>query len=418
MKRIIFILLTLPLSAEPVKLDFKTALQRLSAQNRDLMAARQNLQTARLNHRAAYSGFLPQVTAGMNYTQGNSATTAQLAGQSTTYELYSASLGVSQSIFSGLSDYYKVKIARASAELSEATYTQVAARTLYELKAAWSQLMLAKKQHELALETRTRREENVRMIRLRFNGGNENKGSLLLAESYRAQAERDVNQSLRQKLLAETELKRVLGFENETEIISEGSAEIKTPPEKTDLSELARQTPEYKQAIAQELNAEATADQSVSPFFPTLTASGSLFRQGPTFFPQGDRWSVTVGVSYPLFSGGKDYYALKANNSAHEAAKRNRESIETQRITKLQQALQTWRDALESAKVSESLLAASLVRAQIARVKYNNGLISFDQWDIIENDLISRQKGVLQTRYDLEIAQSAWEQLTGEGPVN
>jgi outer membrane protein TolC len=139
-------------------------------------------------------------------------------------------------------------------------------------------------------------------------------------------------------------------------------------------------------------------------------------RQGPTFFPEGDRWSVSFAVSYPLFSGGKDYYALKANHSAHEAAKRNRESVALARAARLQQALQTWRDALEAVKVSEALLEASSVRARIARAKYNNGLLSFDQWDIIENDLINRQKGVLQARYDLEIAQATWEQLTGEGP--
>jgi outer membrane protein TolC len=404
-------------AAEPLKLDFGEARQRLVAQNRDLLAARKNLESARFNYRAAHAGFLPQVTAGMNYTQGNSATTAQLAGVNNTYELYSASLGVSQNIFSGLADYYKIKQARANTELSEATYAQTAARVYYELKAAWSQLQLSRAQHDLALETRTRRLENVRMIRLRFNSGNENKGSLLLAESYLAQAERDVNQALRQKLTAETELRRVLNLPDEQQILPEGTIAGKTPPEAIDLAELSKQTPEYRQALAQELNAEATADAAISPFFPTLNASGSLFRQGPTFFPERDRWSVTVGVSYPLFSGGKDYYALKANHSAHEASKRNRESVELARTARLQQALQAWRDALESAKVSESLLGASTVRAQIARVKYNNGLLSFDQWDIIENDLINRQKGVLQTRYDLEIAQAAWEQLTGEGPA-
>lgn len=406
----------IPLSAAPLQLDYVTALKNLAQNNRELIAARKNVQTAQYNYRAAYAGFLPQVTAGMNYTQGNSATTAQLAAVSNKYELYSASLGVSQNIFSGLSDYYKIKIARASAELSEANFRQTAARTTYEFKAAWAQLSLAKKQHELALETQKRRQENMKMISLRFSSGTENKGSLLLAQSYRAQADRDVNQSLRLKTNAETELKRVLGLDDKAELTVTGAPEVKNPPESAELLQLARNTPEYRQALAQELNAEATADQSISPFFPTLTASGSLFRQGPTFFPEGDRWSVNVGVTYPLFSGGKDYYTLKANKSAHDAAKQNREAVEAMRISKLQQALQAYRAAVENARVSESLLGASTVRAQIARVKYMSGLLSFDQWDIIENELITRQKDALQTRYDLEIAQAAWEQTRGEGP--
>lgn len=418
MRYLLLLFTVFPLAAEKITLDYAAALKSLAQNNRDLVAARKNLQTAQYNYRGAYAGFLPQLTAGMNYTQGNSATTAQLATQSTKYELYSASLGVSQNIFSGLADYYKIKIARAAAELSEATFHQTAARVQYELKSAWALLQLAKKQHELALETQKRRQENMKMISLRFSSGTENKGSLLLAQSYRAQAYRDVNQSLRQKINAETELRRVLYLPENTEITLNGSPEHKTPPEEAALTELAKKTPEYRQALAQELNAEATADQSISPFFPTLTASGSLFRQGADFFPQGDRWSVNVGVSYPLFSGGKDYYALKANKSAFEAAKQNRESVAAQRVSKLQQALQTYRAAVENARVSESLLGASSVRAQIARVKYMSGLLSFDQWDIIENELISRQKDALQTRYDLEVAQAVWEQTRGEGPEN
>lgn len=418
MRYLLLLLTVFPLAAEKITLDYAAALKSLAQNNRDLVAARKNLQTAQYNYRGAYAGFLPQLTAGMNYTQGNSATTAQLASQSTKYELYSASLGVSQNIFSGLADYYKIKIARAAAELSEATFHQTAARVQYELKSAWALLQLANKQHELALETQKRRQENMKMISLRFSSGTENKGSLLLAQSYRAQADRDVNQSLRQKINAETELRRVLYLPDNTEITLSGSPELKNPPEEAALAELAKKTPEYRQALAQELNAEATADQSISPFFPTLTASGSLFRQGADFFPQGDRWSVNVGVSYPLFSGGKDYYALKANKSAFEAAKQNREGVAAQRVSKLQQALQTYRAAVENARVSESLLGASSVRAQIARVKYMSGLLSFDQWDIIENELISRQKDALQTRYDLEVAQAVWEQTRGEGPEN
>lgn len=416
MKSALLVIFTTAVAAEPLRLDFAEAARRLDAENRELIAARQNLDTARFNYRAAYAGFLPQITAGMNYTQGNSATTAQLGQISSTYELYSASVGVSQNIFSGFADYYKVKQARANAMLAEANYAQTAARLFYALKAAWAQWQLASAQHSLALETRARRLENVRMIRLRFNSGSENKGSLLLAESYLAQAERDLNQALRQKSVAEMELKRLLNLADDQEVIPAGMLRVGTPPEAPALAELARKTPEYRQAQAQELNAEATADAAISPFFPVLNASGSLFRQGQTFFPQQDRWSVSVGVSYPLFTGGRDYYALKASGKAHEAAKNNKAAVELDRISRLQAALQTWRDSIESSRLAESLLAAAIVRAQIARAKYNNGLLSFDQWDLIENDLINRQKSVLQARYDQELAQATWEQLTGEEP--
>lgn len=402
-----------PLFAETLQLQ--DALARALAQNRELLAARKNAEAARFNYRAAYANFFPQITAGVSYTQGNSATTAQLAALTGIYELYSASLGVSQNLFSGLADYYRIKQARASAELAEANYAQTAARVRYELLAAWAQWQFASAQQNLTREIRNRRQENARIIRLRFQSGNENKGSLLLAESYLAQAERDFSQSVRQKRTAEAELRRVLNLPAETEIMLEGEITLREPPENPDLATLAEKTPEYRQAQAQLLNAEATADAAIAPFFPTLNASGNVFRQGPTFFPQSDRWSVSVGISYPLFNGGRDYYTLKANRSSQEAAKKNCEAVRLARIARLEQALQNWRDAFEMAKVSQALLEASQVRAEIARRKYNNGLLSFDQWDIIENELINRQRAALEARYNQKLAQASWEQLTGEG---
>jgi hypothetical protein len=48
---------------------------------------------------------------------------------------------------------------------------------------------------------------------------------------------------------------------------------------------------------------------------------------------------------------------------------------------------------------------------------YNNGLITFTDWDIIENDLILRQKSLLQTERDRVVAEAAWEQVQGLGVI-
>jgi outer membrane protein TolC len=67
--------------------------------------------------------------------------------------------------------------------------------------------------------------------------------------------------------------------------------------------------------------------------------------------------------------------------------------------------------------VDEDFLKAANARAEIARSKYSNGLMSFEDWDIIENDLINRQKAVLQSRRDRVTAEAAWEQVLGNGAI-
>jgi outer membrane protein TolC len=57
------------------------------------------------------------------------------------------------------------------------------------------------------------------------------------------------------------------------------------------------------------------------------------------------------------------------------------------------------------------------LRAEIARSKYNNGLTTFDDWDLIESDLINRQRAVLSSQGNRVVAEAAWEQAQGRGAL-
>ena len=48
----------------------------------------------------------------------------------------------------------------------------------------------------------------------------------------------------------------------------------------------------------------------------------------------------------------------------------------------------------------EALQLTGLSAATIARGKYTTGLMTFEDWDLIENDLIAREKAALTTRRD------------------
>jgi hypothetical protein len=71
----------------------------------------------------------------------------------------------------------------------------------------------------------------------------------------------------------------------------------------------------------------------------------------------------------------------------------------------------------EKLEVDALFVEAGTSRARIAKEKYNNGLLTFDEWDIIENDLITRQKTLVQTERDRVIAEALWEQVQGRGVI-
>jgi outer membrane protein TolC len=207
----------------------------------------------------------------------------------------------------------------------------------------------------------------------------------------------------------------MLGRENEAEFELVDDVPFHEPPANPNFQSLVASTPDHLQAVAQEDSAVAGVVLARSGFYPTLGLSASSSKLGKDWFPQYDRWSVGATLSIPIFTGGRDYYGTQSAIATHTAASATRLSGDRQLIAKLKQAYVTYVEASEKLKVDQSFHEAELKRAEIGRSKYNNGLLTFEEWDLIENDLIVRERAVLQSQRDRTTAESAWFQALGKG---
>jgi outer membrane protein TolC len=63
--------------------------------------------------------------------------------------------------------------------------------------------------------------------------------------------------------------------------------------------------------------------------------------------------------------------------------------------------------------VRKNFLQASEERAKIAQAQYSNGLISFDNWTIIEDDLVQAQKSFLDAQANAFLTEAQWIQAQG-----
>ena len=263
-----------------------------------------------------------------------------------------------------------------------------------------------------------RLEENLRLVELRFESGNENKGSFLLTKASLAQARYDHLQAQQDLVSAQTQLARVLGRGDTGALEVRGDVPLTEPGAAApDFQQLVRQIPDYQQVAAQQKSAAASVTLARSGLYPSLDLAGSVARVGDNWFPDSTRRSVGLNLNVPLYSGGKDYYATKSAVSSLDAAASNTDSTERQLLVKLKQTYASYIESAEKLTVDQAFLDAATVRAEIARSKYNNGLMSFEDWDLIENDLIQRQKTFLQSRRDRVVAEAAWEQAQGKGVI-
>jgi len=401
------------LSIQARTIDWQTGLSLLQQNNPEWMAASQTLEATRALEASARSGFLPTVNASVSSTQSYNETSS-----ASSQRTEAATLNVSQNLFSGFSDLARYNEAQRTTQIAELTWKQTKAKISYDYTVAYAGLIYAQEYVVLTQKILARRKENLNIVELRFNSGRENKGSVLLSEAYYQQAVYDGIQAGLQLDVAQNTLAQVLGLSlrEENLVVANGMPTTSLQNnQEIDFQKLSTLTLEYQKAVAQADVAQYAHEQNKGAYYPSLDVTGSLGKTDSVFPPENDRWSVGLTLTLPIFSGGRDYANELSVRYKRVAAEVNRTTVSYQVLVKLKQAYSQFRLAIEKVKVDEKFKSAAQMRSEIAKKKYNNGLMSFDDWDVVENDLIQREKNSLTSSRDQVAGSANWEQVQGLG---
>lgn len=376
--------------------------------NPDLIAARAKVESAQFSLRAAIGNFLPQIS-------GNASRSKSGGTQMTLQDETTLSFTAQQSLFTGFKTKANLDSARARLEQAEASFALEEARIIFELRSAFINLLYAQENIKLLKEIRERREANKKLIELRYEGGRENRGAVLRAKAQLSQAQFELEQAERSKGLMQTRLTRLLGKDSEKNIEVKGNFDIPIEITQPNFSLLTTQTPHYKIAQANVSLSNAGLLQSRSNFYPSISLSASGRRRGNDVALDNDSWSVGTTLSFPFFSGGSDFYGTKQANAELKQASADLESQKREIYLSLEEAFVKLQDATVAVEIQKQFLEAAETRAQIARAQYNNGLLSYQDWDIIENDLINAEKQNLESKRRASIAEAEWKNVQGIG---
>jgi outer membrane protein len=396
-------------------LTWPACVELAAKNNSELQASVRRFEAARDLEGVARGGFFPSVVGSLNFDEGKLTAGGTTVDTPNPSSHYSATVSASQNLFNGLQDRGRVQQARANTAAVGADLDQSKAKISYDLKSAYQGLLYAKEYEEFTVGLIRRRESNMNLVKLLFESGRENKGSLLLSRAYLDQAHYEDLQSHNARQVAGAQLARTLGMDEDFAYDIQDQVPLHEPAP-VDLRALAAVTPDVRRAQAQEESADAGVTVARSGFFPTLAVNGSVGKLGAEFFPhEADRWSVGVALVLPLFNGGRDYYGTRAASETWAAAASSHLNINRDVLARLRAAYTAYVEAIAKNKADQSFREAATLRAEIARKRYNNGLMTFEDWDLIENDLINRQRTYLQSKRDRVIAEAAWEQAQGKG---
>ena len=265
---------------------------------------------------------------------------------------------------------------------------------------------------DLAKQTVKRREENLRLVNLRFQAGRENKGAYLKSHAALTEALANQDQAERNLAIARQQLAILIGEKSPGRIIVKGTFDINALQETPDFEALAIAMPSYKEALAQAKSARLGIDIAHAEAYPSIDLTSGVMRNADTWPPDQNTYSVGVSLTLPIYSGGSQVADVRSAVADSTRAGAQVESTRRKLVMDIARAYGDLKESVQRMKVQEENAQAAKVRAQIAQNQYDLGLISFQDWDMIENEKISSENLVLSAREQMALSNATWEKNT------
>ena len=224
----------------------------------------------------------------------------------------------------------------------------------------------------------------------------------------------EVSQVKREMSLYQRRVIRMIGLKNSMQIRANGKLitpgiEIAMP----DFEGIAKNNPLLRQMILLTKIAEYGEKSANADYFPKVYASVGADRSGSQWPPSKNGWSAGIELTFPLFAGGERYYNTSSAESEYKQQAADEKTTRDNIMIILEQKWTALLNQIDLVEVRNRYLEAALERSRIAESQYSIGLISFDNWIIIEDELVREKKNSLDAVVNAMLAHAEWIQAIG-----
>lgn len=410
---------------------WKDCVKQAKLNHPDLVSAKEKINQTKAAKEITRSAVLPQVTGnasestsngigvstsgsqgqGVTSIQGGSSSPSSSGGPNTRYT-YGADL--QQLLFDGFKTSFSLSSAQRNIEASRYNYDVISSNIRLRLRTAYANLLAAQELVKVTEEIEARRKQSVELVKLRYEGGREHKGSLLTSEADLAQAAYSVNQAKRSIYLTQRQLIKELGRKTFTPFIAAGDLGVKeASPLRPDFEKLCETTPLLQQLIEQKEAARFGLKSAKAGFFPQIFLNAGESNSNTNAFPDQNQYSIGTSLTLPIFDGGNTIATVAQSKAALGQAEADERSGRDGVIVTLSNTWTQLQNTIDNVGVQQKVLTAAQERAKIAEAEYSIGLVSYNDWIIIENNLVSAKTAFVNAELNALIAEANWVQAKG-----
>ncbi|MDD4527827.1 MAG: TolC family protein [Candidatus Margulisbacteria bacterium] len=352
-------------------------------------------------------------------TVGGSASVKRAGGESAVKNTAGAGVSAQKLIYDGNKSNNLVLAAEERLKSAEYNYQITEANVRLTIRQYFCEALRSQELLELSKTIVERRNQQYELVRLRYNGGLEHRGSFLKAKANLIEAQNNLSQAKRNLQINYDKLLYSLGLEMGTAILVSENINKIVLAKKPNFNEIIDNSLLLKDLISQKLQDEYGVYIAESNYLPTAYINGSL-NQNYSFNQDGvyassSGWSVGGNLSFDLYDGNKKDYELDKAKSQLYQKKINLENKTHYVYLTLQEMWNNLVDSYDNIAVANIFLEASEERSKIASAQYSSGLISFTDWITIEDELIKTRKSKLNSNLDTLIQEAKWINSKGEG---
>ncbi|MFA5276152.1 MAG: TolC family protein [Candidatus Omnitrophota bacterium] len=397
------------------KLAWQDCVREAAKNHPDLIAAQEEVKQSESGKTITASTLFPQVSADLSASTGKTSSDSGGVTTSQTSDSYSYGLTGTQLIFDGLQTINKVRAAEQDIQASIQSYRFTSTEVRLRLRTAFVNLLAAQELIRVNEEIAKIRREDLELITLRYQSGLEHKGAVLTGEANLAQALFQLSQAKRDITLAQRQLTKEMGRKVFQPMYVDVDFTVRdTANPKPDFEALVLKNPSLLQLTAQKKAAEFSLKSAYGSFSPTLTGSAGANKAGSHWAPKGDEWNLGLALSLPIFEGGLRLAQVSQAKALLKQLTENERSTKDGVIVALEQAWVSLQDAVETVGVQNKQLIAAEERSKIAEAEFATGFISYDNWTIIEDNLVTAKVQYLNAQANALLAEANWIQAKGE----
>ncbi len=394
-------------------LTWQDCVKEAAKNHPDLISAQEAVKQSEAAKRVTVSALFPQINATADATRTK--TPGSNGSRGTTSNNYSYGANGTQLIFDGIKTINNVNAAKENIKAAQYNYKFTSAAVRLRLRTAFIDLLKAQEALKITDDIAKIRKRNLDLITLRYQSGMEHRGALLTAQANMAQANFEIAQARRNMRSVQRELVREMGRGEFSSVLVKADFAVKdSSRERPDFEEIAKNSPSLLELIAKINQASYSLKATYGNFLPQITGQAGVDRTDSRWPPQNKGWNLGLGVSLPIFEGGLRTAEVAQAEAILHQARANERSGRDAVVVALEQAWASLQDSIETVDVQRQFLTANEERAKIAEAQYSTGFITYDNWTIIEDNLVSAKSQYLNAQANALLAEANWIQAKGE----